>query len=61
VNGRESGSAPGIVSLPVGTHRISVRRHGYTSVTAEQTLQVRPSFVPRADTLDFVVQSVEGG
>ncbi len=42
--------------LPVGTHRISVRRNGYRTVTAEKLIKVLPSNEMRIDTLVFKLQ-----
>lgn len=42
--------------LPVGTHRISVRRNGYRTVTEEKLIKVLPTNEMRIDTLVFKLQ-----
>lgn len=42
--------------LPVGTHRISVRRNGYRTVTEEKLIKVLPANEMRIDTLVFKLQ-----
>ncbi len=55
INGQEytAGTAPGLITLRPGRHRIAVRRHGYEMVGNERVLNVKPSFSSNPDTLSF--------
>lgn len=54
VNGESRGQTPTRLTLGAGTHRVSVSRDGFESITGEQIVTVRPSFeTPEPQRLAF--------
>jgi hypothetical protein len=43
IDGRDQGITPKTVTLPVGRHRISVRREGLDAIGGEQTITIEPA------------------